>query len=105
MKRDKRRYLLIETSIEIRNEKIFEQTLYKCMIDIIGQIYYYKVNPKIIEIVDRKHFIIRVGLLGLDEAILCFSMIKRMNEEKTGFYTLKSSGTLKALRSKITEFV
>ncbi len=104
MKRDKHRYLLIETSLDIRNENLFEQNLYKCMIDIVGQIHYHRINPKIIEIIDKRHFIIRVGLLGLNEAILSFSMIKRLNEEKIGFYTLRSSGTLKALRSKITEF-
>ncbi len=100
MKRDKHRYLLVKTSSDIRNNISFEQNLYKNMIDVVGQINFHKLNPKIIEIIDKNHFIIRVGLLGYKESILAFALIKKLDEERISFYTLKSSGTLKALRSK-----
>ncbi len=101
MIREKRRYILVEASSGVREIEDFERELNKAILDVVGQINFHKVNPKIIEFIDSRRFIIRVGLYGTEDTILAFSMIKRLVGGSIAFYTLRSSGTLKSLRNYV----
>jgi RNase P/RNase MRP subunit POP5 len=47
--------------------------------------------------VDESRFVIKSSLEGTGKLILAFALIKKVGETETAFYTLKSSGTIKAL--------
>lgn len=97
--RDKRRYLLVETSGKITyDEKTFSNAVQKELLRCIGEINYHKVNPKFMKLVDDNHFIIRSSLDGIGQLVLAFSLIKKTGDAEMSFYTLKSSGTIRAVQ-------
>lgn len=100
MMRDKKRYVLVEASVKIsEDERSFSNSLYKELIRCIGEINYHKVNPRVMKLVGEKRFIIRSSLEGTGQLVLAFALIKKINNTEMSFYTLKSSGTIKAVSS------
>ncbi len=98
MMRDKKRYLLVETSSGFSmSERDLASALYKEIIQCIGESDYHKVNPRLTKIIDDNKFIIKSSLEGTSKLVLAFALIKRLNGTETAFYTLKSSGTIRAL--------
>jgi RNase P/RNase MRP subunit POP5 len=95
----KRRYLLVEcaTPIEERGRAGFESMLFGALLAQVGAMHYHSVNPKIAGFVNERRFVIRTSLEGYKELALALAMIKRLGGVETAFYTLKSSGTIKAL--------
>lgn len=105
MKRDKRRYLLIETTEDIGSDEAFAKSLNREIMGIVGQLHYHEVNPKIVEFIDRRHMIVRVGHSREGDAIAALALIKAVDGVPLGIFTLRSSGTLRALRSHIGEYI
>ncbi len=99
MMRRKIRYILTESAKPILegDRSQFEYQLYRAMLHAIGELNYHKTNPKIIKFVDERSFILRCSLEGYKEALLALAIIKKLEDKETAFYTLKSSGTIKAL--------
>lgn len=96
--RDKKRYILFETTADIATEKEeLERSLKQAVLSLAGQLGYYEISPKLISVVDKNHFIIRCRLSGYWKMLLASSLIKRLGNTELGIYTLKSSGTIKAL--------
>lgn len=97
--RDKRRYLLVESAIEFSesSRRDLEQELYRELLHNIGEVNYFKANPKIIKYIDNKRFILKCSLEKYRETTLALTFIKRLNGKEAGFYTLNASGTIKAL--------
>jgi RNase P/RNase MRP subunit POP5 len=99
MMRRKIRYILTESAKPIPegDRSQFEHQLYRAMLHAIGELSYHKTNPKIIKFIDDKRFILRCSLEGYKAALLALAIIKKLDEKEAAFYTLKSSGTIKAL--------
>jgi RNase P/RNase MRP subunit POP5 len=99
MMRRKIRYILTESvkPVPESDRSQFEQQLYRAMLHSIGELGYHRTNPKIMKFIDNKTFILRCSLDGYRNALLALSIIKKLDEKETAFYTLKSSGTIKAL--------
>ncbi len=98
--REKHRYLLVESSAPIKgDEKSFTNALYRELIRCIGEMNYHNVNPRVVKLLGEKRFIIKSSLEGTGQLVLAFALIKRLNDSDVAFYTLKSSGTIKALQS------
>ncbi len=95
----KRRYLLVEctTATDSKSRQLFERALYNALLGQIGALHYHTINPKIMGFVNDRRFVIRASLEGHKELALALAMIKSLNSTEIAFYTLKSSGTLKAL--------
>jgi RNase P/RNase MRP subunit POP5 len=95
----KRRYLLVEcaTAIEERGRAQFERGLFKALLEQMGVLHYQSANPKMVGFVDAHRFVLRASLEGHKEMALALAMIKNLEGAETAFYTLKSSGTIKAL--------
>ncbi len=102
MMREKRRYLLVESTLEIVEtaRRDFELELYRELLHSIGELSYFKANPKIIKYIDRNRFVLKCNLVRYKETILALTFIKRIAGRDVGFYTLNSSGTIKALEGK-----
>lgn len=98
----KRRYLLVEctTAIEQSGRALFERRLNAALLEQIGVMHHHSVNPKITGFVNEHMFVMRASLEGHKELALALAMIKRLDGTETAFYTLKSSGTIRALMKK-----
>ncbi len=99
MMRRKIRYILTESAKPVTesDRPQFEQQLYRAMLHSIGELSYHRTNPKIMKFIDDKRFILRCSLDGYTNALLALSIIKKLDVKEAAFYTLKSSGTIKAL--------
>lgn len=99
MMREKRRYILVETTIEVgeSSRKEFETNLFKELLHSIGEVTYFRANPKIIKFVRGRRFILKCSLSKYKDTMVALSFIKRIGGKDAAFYTLNASGTIKAL--------
>ena len=95
----KRRYILVECATEIgsNSRTQFERSILGALMEQMGVLHYQGANPKIVGFVDAHRFVVRASLEGHKELELALAMIKRLGGAETAFYTLKSSGTIRAL--------
>ena len=99
MMREKRRYLLVEASAPVRGDlDEFKKRLYISLMDCTGQLGYHRINPHVIGFIGSDMFILRASLEGTPSVIAALAMVKSVAGSEMAFYTLKSSGTLRALR-------
>ena len=101
MVRIKHRYVLVrfefEDSAHVQNlEDKVKHGLRNELIANIGSLRYHIVNPYVIK-VDSGTLIIRCSLEGMPMLIAALAVIKSIGNENVAFYTIKSSGTIRAL--------
>ncbi|MEM0154249.1 MAG: Rpp14/Pop5 family protein [Methanothrix sp.] len=102
MIRDKKRYIMLESASELNMEKDeLDRALKQAILSLVGQLGYYYISPKLVLLIDGKHFVIRCRLQGYESMLLASALIKRLGTTETGLYTLKSSGTIKALMKEV----
>ncbi len=100
MMRDKHRYLLVEASSAVReDDREFGPALYRELSRCVGEANMHRVNLKYVKQVDQKTFVLKSSLDGARDLVLALALVKRVNGADIAFYTLKSSGTIKALLS------
>ncbi len=99
--RDKRRYILVESGIGVAEAERddFSLALYNALLHSIGESTYHRVNPRMVKFVSDRRFVLRAGLAGSGLLIAALGLLKKMNGKDCYFYTLKTSGTIKALSS------
>jgi RNase P/RNase MRP subunit POP5 len=96
--RPKNRYVLIEASEPIdTGNKDTAYEIIKALTAELGAIGYVEAMPKIVYQVGDRSFIIRTNRGREGAVILAFSFIKNISGRKIGFYTLKTSGTIRSL--------
>jgi len=95
----KHRNILVEQypGIPTTDERLFWNALSRELLRCLGEINYHAANPKFIEFVDEKRFVIRATIPGTGPVILSLALIKRVENRETAFYTLKTSGTIHGL--------
>ena len=100
MIRDKRRYILVTSSRPVTEpeRKRFEAELYSALMTQLGEAEYFRANPKIIKFAGRDSFILKVMHERYEQSIVALTLIKSMSGKPIGLYTLKSSGTIRALQ-------
>ena len=101
MIREKHRYILVEsgTGVAERDRDSFTTGLYNGLLHCIGESNYHRVNPKVVSFTGNNRFVIRSSLAGCGPLIAAMALLKRVNGNDAYFYTLKSSGTIRALSS------
>jgi len=99
MMREKRRYLLVETSMDIPEaaRKEFELELFRELLHQIGETSYFRANPKIMKFIDGNRFVLKCNLVKYKETVLALTFIKRLSGKEVCFYTLNASGTILAI--------
>lgn len=97
--REKRRYLLVESSAElsVQDRRSFEHEFLKELLHNIGEINYYRANPKIMKYVSSKRFVLKCNLARYRETLAALTLLKGIGGKEIGFYTLNASGTIRAL--------
>ncbi|MGC8538383.1 MAG: Rpp14/Pop5 family protein [Candidatus Micrarchaeia archaeon] len=96
------RYVLVYASkpvnMEQSNAKNF---LYQKLLAICGIKCYSAMRPKVVEQLGENKFILRINRGSERDAVLALAFIRSMPVlGSIGFYSLKTSGTLKALKKK-----
>ena len=99
MIREKRRYILVESGFEVgeHDRESFAYGLYDGLLRCLGETGYHRVNPKVVDFVGSNRFIMRSSLSGAGSLVAARALLKRVNGKEAYFYTLKSSGTIRAL--------
>ena len=101
MMRDKRRYLIVESYNAVDNPDLFQRRLMGALLQVVGESSFFKLNPKVMKMVDERRFIIRTSLEGMRHLVLALSFITRLDGAEAAFYTLGASGTILALEKKL----
>lgn len=101
MMREKHRYVLVESGMEVpeQDRENFALGLRNALLHYIGESNCHRANPRIVEFTGPNRFIMRSSLWGYGQLVAALALIKKVNGGDSYFYTLKSSGTLKALGS------
>lgn len=98
--RPKNRYLLVESSALLdTRDHVLAKRILDALVFEIGAVGFVKANPKIVHQVGDTAFILRVNRGYEDGVVLALSFIKEVGNVKVGFYTIKTSGTIRALIS------
>ena len=99
--RDKRRYILIESGMGVAEAERgdFSIVLYNALLHSVGESNYHRVNPKMVKFISDRRFVLRAGLAGSGQLVAALGLLKKINGKDCYFYTLKTSGTIKALSS------
>ncbi|MGC8571942.1 MAG: Rpp14/Pop5 family protein [Candidatus Micrarchaeia archaeon] len=95
--KDKMRYILVKTTYNIDEDPEFFKNLNRELMREIGELNYADVNPKLMLVLNDNLFIMKVSLAGFSMLVSALSFIKKINNKQAAFYTIKSSGTIKAL--------
>lgn len=100
--REKRRYLLVESSTDINesSKREFELELYKELMHQIGEINYFRANPKLVGFTASNRFVLKCNLSKYKETVIAITFIKRLGSKEICLYTLNASGTIRALTGK-----
>ncbi len=95
----KNRYILVETSspIDLSNRGVFEEVASKLK-SYLGEHAFMESNPQIISKLDEKNFIMKVTRGTEKQLFLALSFLKGVNDKEIGFYTLRTSGTVRAIK-------
>jgi len=98
--KEKHRYILVRAwrALPEPERQTFERSFYSSMLAVLGELGYSEAHPKLIKFLDDSHFIIKCTLEGKESTLLSLSMMKKVGGEDAFFYTLRSSGTLRALQ-------
>ena len=99
--KNKRRHILVRMSgsFAIGNENNWNE-LRNALLLFLGEQAFSEARPKLIRILGPDRFIMGCARGSEDRLVLALSFVKRLGSERLGFYTLKTSGTIKGLLSK-----
>lgn len=92
MMRTKHRYVLVESSSYARREALQSELLRVMGTD------YHVANPKVLDV--RGKMVIRCSLAGVGKLIAALALVKSVDGRENAFYTLKESGTIRALMER-----
>ncbi len=94
MTKNKHRYLLIKSSVPL--EGLNAHDIKKAVFERMGMRFHIAAL-KVIEM-QGSTLVIRCSLKSFDEVVAALTMTKELGGRRIAFYTLKSSGTIRALK-------
>jgi RNase P/RNase MRP subunit POP5 len=96
--RRKSRYILVEASRDVEMEtKEAQIGLSEGIGKIIGEFGYMNASPKVMRQISPSAFIIRVSRSTEGGVAMALAFVKELNGKQIGFYTIKTSGSMKKL--------
>jgi RNase P/RNase MRP subunit POP5 len=97
--RRKLRYVLVEATedIDLGNPLVAEE-LKKRAMEFLGHLPYFKANPQVAAQLNERVFIISMNRGYERNVMLALSFLKNMNGSRIGFYTIRTSGTIRSLK-------
>ncbi len=102
MMREKRRYITVESGYAVTEQEReeFATALRISLMRCIGESNFHRANPRILEFLSDKTFIMRTSLAGCGQVIAALALVKKVGGRDAYFYTLGASGTIRALKKK-----
>ncbi|MDE1850272.1 MAG: Rpp14/Pop5 family protein [Candidatus Micrarchaeota archaeon] len=99
----KSRYILVECSapLDLGDKRLWDE-LRGCIAKFIGEKDYADSNLTFIKQTDPTKFLLRTSRGAEKKIVLALSFVKQINSKEAGFYTLRTSGTIRSLRSQQT---
>ena len=98
--RKKLRYVLVESSGELNVEDPhLADGLKSGLLSFLGQLSYFKTNPQVAAQLNDRMFVLSVNRGYERNAILALSFIKNLGGRRIGLYTIRTSGTIRSLKS------
>jgi RNase P/RNase MRP subunit POP5 len=97
----KNRYLLIECST--RHSEAYMDYFYSSLHTFMGSKDYADANPKIVKTYNDSFFVLRINR-GFEKEVLLATSFCKNHDEKIGFYTILTSGTMKTISDKVKTF-
>ncbi|ASI13390.1 ribonuclease P protein subunit aPop5 [Candidatus Mancarchaeum acidiphilum] len=107
--REKHRYVLVKSSETIKAllgseytkdpGKAFSKLMNRYLLFELGDVHYSDANPQVAAILDDKTFILKVLLNGFRDSVIGLAFINKVNNIPVSFTTLKSSGTIKSIKT------
>lgn len=98
--RKKLRYILVEASEEVRMDDVRSlDSLKEQFSSFLGQLPNFKANPQVAAQLNDRVFVVSVNRGYERNAILVLSFIKNLDGKSLGFYTLRTSGSMRSIRN------
>jgi RNase P/RNase MRP subunit POP5 len=98
--RHKNRYILVESS-DILNTRQYDtaSSLMSAFHSQVGNVGFSEMSPKLMHQVNDRVFIMRINRDHERKAVLALAFIKSVGNRKIGLYTIRISGTIRALKT------
>lgn len=94
------RYVLVESSREIDlGNKVNLDGFQRSMGKVLGDLHYADAGPKVVAQYTGTSFVLRANRGFEDKVILALALMKEVNNQPIGFYTIKVSGTIATLKN------
>ncbi len=102
--RKKLRYILVETSGKVDMDDMRKQgALGAGMLSFLGELSYFKANPHVAAQLSDNMFVLSVNRGYERDIVLALSFIKELMGARVGFYTIRTSGTIRSLKDYFAE--
>ncbi|MHB1829931.1 MAG: Rpp14/Pop5 family protein [Candidatus Micrarchaeaceae archaeon] len=96
--RPKNRYVLVEATVPLDTEnKAVSHKIIALLCAEVGALGYVRGHPTIVRRLGDRSFIIRINRGYEGDVALAFSFVKDMDGSPVGFFTLRTSGSMKKL--------
>ncbi|VVB76993.1 Uncharacterised protein [uncultured archaeon] len=97
----KLRYVLVEASRSVNlGDEREERDLRSRLHGVMGEAAYFRANPRTAAQLSESVFIISVNRGCEKDLGLALSFVKTLGSESVGFWTIKTSGTVKGLKAQ-----
>ncbi len=97
--RRKMRYLMVEASESVAmNDPKRIDMLKRELLSFLGELPYFKANPQVAAQLNDKVFIISANRGYERNIALGLAFAKKLDGRKVGFYTIRTSGTIRSLK-------
>ena len=97
--RRKVRYLMVEASGHVAmNDPQKVDALKRELFSFLGELPYFKANPQVAAQLNDNVFVISVNRGYERNTALALAFAKRLDGRKIGFYTIKTSGTIRSIK-------
>ncbi len=102
--RRKMRYLMVEASRSLAiNDPRNTDMLKGQLLSFMGELPYFKANPQVASQLSGRVFIMSVNRGSERGVVLALAFIKNIGGTKVGFYTIRTSGTIRSLNDAFGE--
>jgi RNase P/RNase MRP subunit POP5 len=97
--RKKTRYVMVEANDRVyMNDHEIQEALKESMKAFLGELPYFKANPQVAAVLSDKIFVLSVNRGFERNVALALSFVKNLSGRRVGFYTIRTSGTIRSIK-------
>lgn len=97
--RKKTRYVMVEANDRVyMNDPEIQEALKESLKAFLGELPYFKANPQVAAVLSDKVFVVGVNRGFERNVVLALSFVKSLQGRRVGFYTIRTSGTMRSIK-------